>query len=446
MKQRPALRIGTQCAVLIIPLFVVFSSISAAVSFRAVHQELVWGFEQEALALAVSTAAFFAQGSFADVARGDERALAPLRSLRRWGQLRTLALFDIEGRPLSGLIGGLGAPVAVNPRLSQGTARPHLGRIFVREDERYLSAFTPVRAADGSVEGWVRADISVEQLFVEEASYKRRVVTMIAVPTAVGCFLVLALTGLISPRLRDLTHAAGNVRQGLFETGFRGSVLREINDLVGTFQTLVSVLEDTKKKAGRSVVDHEQFRAPSDIAAAWSLYARSAPTLRTEDFEMRVAVGPRAPLDRCFYLGHLSTDGGFVGLVARLEGDEPLDLAQRSGSLGFFLEQHASIADPQQLIRSLDHVFGIEEACLLIRRKRFEPIFQVRLLKDGDTTLEPIRVGALWALSATGRVTDPAETVPVDGEPDESAEGLLEKLHRFHPKLENDIFLVAKGL
>ncbi|MEM8994528.1 MAG: hypothetical protein AAGF23_07020 [Acidobacteriota bacterium] len=402
MKLTPTLRIGTQSALLILPLFLGLSWASSTMSFRAIKTELLWGFEEEALALAVSTAAFLGADEVATLAAGDDERRAPLRALRQWGQLRTLAVLDAAGDPLTPLIGDEESPVTPRPQLAVEAPEPHLGDIVTRNGERFLTAFAPLAADGEQPAAWVRVETGVEDYFADLAAYRRSAWTQVAGSVGLGALAVVLLTGLIAPRLRQLVDAARGVRHGRYDAELQDSAVCEINDLVGTFRTMTSVLGESVDKARRAVVDHEQFRSWNDIADAWVRDVLPSSPLDAGDVELAAALGPGAPPDRCLHLsGVPAVDtrdagdrpredhpgggsrcdraDGFIAFIGQLRGGDSDDLAVRAAGLGFYLEQHAAHRTPRQLADDLRTHFDVDRGDMLLRRRSGDPITHCRL-------------------------------------------------------------------
>lgn len=131
----------------------------------------------------------------------------------------------------------------------------------------WLSAFAPLRRADGSLEGLVGVDLAAADLAVREGRLRRRMVLILVLALLLAAGLGALLARSIVAPLHELRDAASAVARG--DLGRRVAVTRndDLGLLAQAFNTMAAGLGDLAARL-RAAVAHVRTAADGVVAAA----------------------------------------------------------------------------------------------------------------------------------------------------------------------------------
>lgn len=357
------LRISTQNALLILPLFLCLSLASAFLSYDATKRELMWGFEEEVAALAIVTREYVEPSWLQESSSESvfDELEGRLERLRDWGQLRRFVLFDVQG-DMRMVFHGLDLQPDDHLELLRPQDGALVGEVECLAEGCLLPAFAPIWAENDGLVGWVRTDISIDSFFEALSDLRRRLAIQVGGSLLLGGLVVMFLTLIVTRKVTELRGATLDIRSGDYDRRLDAGLVREVNDLITTFNTMGSVLGETTGRARRRIVAREQFRTADDIAAAWERLVGPPRQVRGQHFECVVERGSEAPATDFGGCGKREdgTTEAVAAWVGRLRADEvQADMAQGLAA-SRFIEEHWVTMEPRVLLETLHRLFEIE--------------------------------------------------------------------------------------
>jgi hypothetical protein len=270
---------------LVVPLFVLLAGINGALLYGLERDEAVRGLEGQAIAAAVTTAAF---------AEGRDDLAAALADPVRDGALREAAR-RIPGLDGLYLVGPEGAAVRIagsGPRLDPGRfARP--ARAMTLPVQRTAAGRQVVTGlAPAGAGRFVIAQIDAAPLLAEVAGLKRLIAGLVAVVGLVGFAIAWLVAGRIRGELARNEAVIAAIRGGAAAVEPPELSIRETRDLAHAVR-LMQVSVARREARGR----HELARLDRrrDEAAAVAAHrAEALPPLAEADFAIRM-VGAADP-------------------------------------------------------------------------------------------------------------------------------------------------------
>ena len=143
----------------------------------------------------------------------------------------------------------IGHKYAVPPVNREIVARAlagHPGQTRVYQDEHgtWISAFAPIKTADGSVAGILAVDYDVEKFYMALDEKVQGLLIQSAFILAFGLLLVFLIAINISRPIKELSVAAGQIRDGSYDGQVNISSRDEIGDLSRAFNGMTSALNE----------------------------------------------------------------------------------------------------------------------------------------------------------------------------------------------------------
>lgn len=273
--------IRLQNLLIIPPIFLVLGLAVGLLADRAAREEILWGLEEEAVALSVTVAEMTGREVLARVAEGDTAAAAEVRaslaeiarhtgmeaavlysvsrrgpvltfdrdsaSSRAGALLRAERLSEVRTHGLLGPVseegGGAAALAAAAPIVGEGEGPAVVGVAAVVVDAGRLAALT----------GELRRDFALLGLLV----------------TALGVAAALFLSLKLGRQVQELRRLGAAVAAGEYRAQVKVSGVKEVQDLSNTLGTMASILSDVVTRGRRALLVGDSFQLARGMAAAY---------------------------------------------------------------------------------------------------------------------------------------------------------------------------------
>jgi HAMP domain-containing protein len=260
----------------LLPLFLGLALGSVSLFYVMQRDEISWGLAEESRSRALFLATFLGvrtdRESF-DSEAGRQRALAQLAETTGGANLQWFVLEKSgwRARPLFESP-GLEAPAAPTPSIIE---QLRLGRPVARHLRR------PTEASDVSIgyaavedeRGVIRAVVGVATVDTVTRAELRHVrdtsLRFLAIVMAAGFVIAEALTRRARADIERLAAGARALARGDYTHRWRGSAIRELDDLSSTLGSISRILRDGVDRTRRRFLRAEQMPGEEEIAAAY---------------------------------------------------------------------------------------------------------------------------------------------------------------------------------
>jgi hypothetical protein len=342
--------------VLVVPLFLLLAGVNSALLFFWERAEAANGLETQAIAAAVTTAAF---------ASGPDDLAATLADPGRDAALRSAAanirglegLYIVSpGRPAVRIAGREDSPP---PGRFEPPARPFALPIRADAAGRHLTtALAP--AAGGR---FVVAQIDAEPLFAQVAGLERLIAVLIAVAGFLGFSLAWAVAGRIGRELARNSAMVAAIRADAATPDMDDLRLRETRDLANAVRLMKTGVAGRLARGGRELAMRDRQRDEAGSVA--DVHGAAFPPLATAAAGMRLAVRLLGqPPAGTFYA--LATGGGRAGLVlGECAGETPAEALARALSARRFVERRLFDGEPAVRIEQARAAFDLTRVAWL---------------------------------------------------------------------------------
>jgi HAMP domain-containing protein len=420
-------KIATQNAMLVAPIFLLLALISSLLLFFLERSEVRWGLDSEAQGLALTIAEFTDGAALSD----QSSALrAPLDRILQFSQARRIDVFEVaagQTRPVL-TVGTPGEPSSAPP--SPDTLRRVLDGESVSQPATdagdRLVAYSPIRDGDRHVRGIAAVRTSLEPLHAHRDAISVRTATISAGLLAVGCLVSLVISRIISKEIGQLTRTARAFASGDYEARIEPGTIDEVAVVGSTFGIMGSVLHDATERATREMLQLERFNTESDLVECYA--ARFAAPINEERGGVSLAIDRLGePTNGDFWFsGTRGVD--HVACLGRIVSTGSLDDLTAAASLGASMEQDfaggAAVRDVLSSAADLFHIHCCMLLCwsagateVLVHRLDSAGRVEQRVLDVGTaatavlTTLEPEPDRRATRYSATYSFESPIQCV-----------------------------------
>jgi HAMP domain-containing protein len=328
--------IRLQNLLVIPPIFLILGLAVGVLADRAARDEILWGLEEESVALAVTVAAMVDGPVFEALVNGDAeeetRVRAALDRIGEYGQLESVILYSRPaGVPiLSWNIDSAG--VSLEPGLwEQYVGELEEQTVFagVRAWGPYPEAFAAGAliggsAAPGEAPGAVAVVIDASRWAVVIGALRRTFALLVLLVTSIGVVAALFLSLRIGRQVTELSRVGASVAAGDYGAAVEIAGVKEVRDLSNTLGTMASILADVLSRGRRALVVGDPFQVAQGMAVAYR-EARMASHKTPTGVDIGVSdVGKIPP--GCFH-GWTESDVGAVFWVGRVGPGNTLDMA-----------------------------------------------------------------------------------------------------------------------
>ncbi len=269
------MKIRLQIILTLMPVFIFLGAVLATLNYVTRRDEIEFACQEEVYGTAVALAEFLSSDRVRqELAAGDRSRFSFVTSVKRVlvaNPIGSVSIKDVtDGAPLW----TLGEPrvTAVRQKFDGRPLRARENVLFsmpeqqgTDEDGRIV-ALVPLVTPAGP---FALMELELDGSWVLQS--RRAVLYGSAALFGVTLLLGLLATGLtgrmIAGSVKDLREATRFVAEGRYSRRVEPGLLGEFNDLGNTFNTMTSLLEETLLRMKRAVIEAEQFRKPTDLAA-----------------------------------------------------------------------------------------------------------------------------------------------------------------------------------
>lgn len=330
------------------PLFLLLAGVNAALLYGWEGRAAREGLERQAVAAAVTAAAFVeTEPDLAAQLATPVRQAALRRAASHIPGLAAVELFDGEGRSVR----LLGAPVDV-PGLVRPEAAVALLDVGGRLGARRITGLAPLSRG-----GFVAAQIDAEPLYAEVGQLQRLLAATVVLVGLVGLALALFTARRVTRELARAGAMIAAIRTDELSEAperFRIRETRDLADAVRLMRTSVTA----RMARGRRELERRD-RARDEAGAAQAQQAANFPAVNLEAAGARVAVralgrtGPGA-----FYALAVGEDRAALAL-GECVGDEPATALAQALAASRHLTASLLEGDPQDRIAEAQAAFGV---------------------------------------------------------------------------------------
>lgn len=351
-----------------LPLFLGFAAAAIGLGYYVVNREVAWGLAQESEGYALTLAGFIAHEPPTEPALElpRKRNLATLLSHSSGGL--TVQWFEPGDTAWSGQMlvatPGLNAPPSPDGSVLEALRRgePAAARVR-RSDASYDEAvgYAPLTRADGTL----RAVIGVTAKDAVTRAELRSLWWSSGWLAAAAVLASLVVAEMLTRRAgRDidaLAEGADALAGGDYAHPWRGSIVKELDDLAVTLRAIGRILGDNVRQMRSHFLRSEQLPSDDDLADACEAIRASGPAPAGAPQVAVRTIGAGVPDD--FWKIH-RTDSGWHLVAGRVEAPQPLPprierTLRAHAAADLFcglLKEHS----PAEAWRELDSAFTLE--------------------------------------------------------------------------------------
>lgn len=354
--------IRLQNLLVIPPIFFLLGLTVAILADRAAREEIRWGLEEEAEALAVTLAEMVGGADLDRLAGGDAttraRVLGGLDRVARHGQARSVVLYS---RALDGPVLAWhrdSTAVALEREVWTSGLRDRRTHGVLAEPGPWgpypevLLAGAPIHAAAGGagVRGAVAVAVDATRLFSTTAEVRRTFGILLLVVTGVGVAAALFLSGRIGRQVRQLRDMGATVAAGEYRAAVEVVGVKEVQDLSNTLGTMASILSDVLSRGRRTLLVGDAFKLSRGVGSTYRAERADAGPV-PEGFEVGVgAVGEPSPGS---FHGWTRTADHVVFWVGVVEAEEGLERAVLGAAANRALQGAFQKGAPEDVAREV---------------------------------------------------------------------------------------------
>lgn len=384
------MKIRTQTIYAFVPLFLFVSGAVGALQYQISKNDMLWGLNEEAGALAVATAAHLDGERIEGFLRTDSTdSLADnelvLRRILSWGVAQKVSIYGSDGKKALLLsetaIGNNPAiPPARHDSLLDGATQsaakgePYFVSPVLEEGKRgeHIVAYAPVFDARGSAAAFV-------EVLIDAGTYSQTLQNILvqsiwnsAALLLVGIALALLLARIINSKISQLTAGVKSLVTGSSQPLTGENSIQEIDDLANTFSTMKSILDDNAARLENIPVESRLSRKNTDIVETYNELVSGTREFRflLEDHIVEISgMLPDIGDYQNFYEVFGRGDALFI-VLGKLEKCDVDEAVRERSALQYLCHQELRNGNsPEQIFRKLSELFFLERwRCAEIRR------------------------------------------------------------------------------
>ena len=391
--------IRIQNLLVIPPIFLILGLAVGLLADRAAQEEILWGLEEEAVAVAVTVAEMTGSGVLDRIVAGDTLAAARLRSeleaVARYGQTESIVIYSrVQGRAVMALHRDSTALAMEQPlwdrQLSSLSSQGVLGEVGdVGPYTQALAAAAPITAPGGGPEarGVALVVIRATRLSVLTAELRKNLAVMVLLVTLLGIAAALFLSMQIGRQVRELRSVGEQVAAGEYRAPVQVTGVKEVQDLSNTLGTMASILSDVFSRGRRALLVGDPFQLNRKIAAAYR-DSREMDRPQPEGVEVGVSqIGETPP--GCFY-GWAESGGRIVFWVGEVSAGGPLDVAVSAATANRLIDRGLGRETPEQVSESVARLFDLTSLQFAVLSRPIDGPPECMVLQG---TGEPVKKG-----------------------------------------------------
>lgn len=273
--------IRTQNLLVIPPIFLILGLTVGFLADRAAREEILWGLEEEAVALAVTVAEMVGGTTLDRLAEGSETAVervdGGLSRMSRHGQIESVVLYShLRDGPVLAWHRDTTAAAMEEAFWDEPVrgVREHAVLGSVGPWGPYaeaLVAAAPIYAAGGGADlrGAATVVIDATRLSTLTGRLRRNFILLVGLITGLGVAAALFLSARIGHQVTELRRVGATVAAGEYRAPVQVSGVKEVQDLSNTLGTMASILADVFSRGRRALLVGDPFLLAQGVASAY---------------------------------------------------------------------------------------------------------------------------------------------------------------------------------
>lgn len=361
--------IRIQNLLVIPPIFLILGLAIGLLADRAAQEEILWGLEEESIALAVTVAEMTGSATLDRILAGDQAAAARLRSQLKavagYGRAESIVIYSrLQGSALMALHRDTLAVEMEQPLWDQYGRNLSSQSVLGAVGEwgpyrRALAAAAPITAPGGGPEarGVALVVIPAGRLSTLTAELRLNLMVMVLLVTGLGVAAALFLSMQIGRQVRELRSVGEQVAAGEYRAPVQVSGVKEVQDLSNTLGTMASILSDVFSRGRRALLVGDPFQLNRRIATA---YRESREMERPQPGGVEVGVsyiGETPP--GCFH-GWAQKGDQIVFWVGEVSSGGPLDVAVAAATANRLIDRGIGRETPEDVSDSVSGLFELD--------------------------------------------------------------------------------------
>jgi len=336
---------------LVVPLFLLLAGVNGALLYLWEKSEAEHGLQDQALAAAVTTAAFAeATPDLAQALAAPERAGAMRASAANITGLDGLYLAGPGQAPRRIAGDGRRARPGVYSRPTAPTSLPITRAANGRP---VATALAPI----GGGGGYVIAQIDAQPLFAQIAELKRLIAGVVAVAGLLGLVLAWVVAQRITGELKHNSELIEAIRTDAAPPSVDGLAIRETRDLANAVSLMRTSVAGRMARGERELADRDRQRDEAGSVAAWREAAFAPLSATAAGAAVAARMLGRTPAGAFYALAQ--KDGRAALVLGECEGDTPAAALARAVAARRYFERHMLDGAPEAAAAAGQEAFAL---------------------------------------------------------------------------------------
>ena len=361
--------IRLQNLLVIPPIFLILGLAVGLLADRAAREEIVWGLEEESVALAVTVAEMTGGAVLDRILSGDSATAATVRRdlarIGRYGQAESIILYS---RVQDGSV------VALHRDTTAAALEQALWEEQVREVNSHrvlgevapwgpyphtLAAAAPIYMDGAGTEprGAVAVVIDATRMDTVTRELRRDFILLVILVTGLGVAAALFLSVSLGRQVRELREMGATVAAGEYRVPVQVSGVKEVQDLSNTLGTMASILSDVLTRGRRALLVGDPFQLAQGMATAYRA-ERLTPAPVPPGVDVGVSAIGRVP-SGCFH-GWTEVEGRTVFWAGVVAPGLSLDVAVEAAAVNRAMACAMKGGSPEEVAGSVSSLFHLD--------------------------------------------------------------------------------------
>ena len=372
------MKIQTQNAITILPIFLVLAIISSGLLFITERQEIYWGLNEEASSLAVSIAEFLNGKELNDIRTQEES----IQSIIHWNQAKRIKIFSYQSEKIS-LFAAYGDDTYdYHSETSDNTNKLTLQHytfdkyvikniiakglmisdlMELPSSNFCICAYVPLYSISQQVSGILEVTIDAHEI---KTRTKELLMSSIKITIGIllfGFIIVSIISKQITSSIVLLNKATSIISSGNYEYEItqKGTLnIQEVNDLSNTFNTMSSVLREFSSQSKQELIEAEQFRTSYDLASNY--LEQYSPPINVTLGGYKTLIYRYGDNITSDFFDTLTSESSYYVIIGKTKyGNSLNDLTHAASALSLIKEK-LTIRSPKETLQIVPQLFEIE--------------------------------------------------------------------------------------
>jgi len=392
------MKIQTQNAITIIPVFLVLAIISSGLLFVTERQEIYWGLNEEASSLAISIAEFINGKGLDHIATKE----SSFKTIIDWEQAKSIRIFSYQLDDLS-LFAEYGDKSYGDRNSNIITYHYFNSEENIIEDiikkglivtdllvlpsaKHVMCAYVPIYSNAKKVCGILEVTIDAQEIKTRTQELLVSSLKMTIGILLFGFVVVLIISKQITSSILLLNRAASIISSGNYEYKIseKGTInIQEVNDLSNTFNTMSSVLREFSSQSKQELIEAEQFRTSDDLAKNYlEKYFQPINETIGGYKALIYRVGDNVTSD---FFDRFTYDTSYYVVVGKINSGASLQDLTIASSILTLIKEKLMINSPKETLEKITKLFEIE-FCYILQWN--EQSRSIQVFKYRDKTID----------------------------------------------------------